>query len=467
MTDLLRKLREIVGEPQVLTASADTEPYLTDWRKRYRGTALAVVRPATADEVMRSVRACAEARAPMVPLGGNTGLVGAATPDSTRATPWCSLGRMNRIRAIDPANDTITVEAGCVAGRGAAGRARPRGSVSAVLAAEGQLHDRRQPVDQRGRHARAALRQHARPRARHRSGAARRPRLGRPARLAQGQHRLRPEAALHRRRGHARHHHRGRAEAVPPPRAAGDSAGRDHRHSTRHRSAQSGARRGGPELTAFEIMSQPCIARAVALPAMRAPLPLTAPWSALLELSDHESEAHGQQRLEAVLGDAVEREFVNDAVVARSLAEASALWRIREGIPEAHSKAGGNVKHDIALPVSVIPQFVERTNAQLQARFPWIAPAVFGHLGDGNLHYNMGTQAGTPIATAFAHEAEINAIVYDAVVANGGSISAEHGIGQLKRDQLVGTKSATEINLMRTIKQALDPLHLMNPGKVL
>jgi FAD/FMN-containing dehydrogenase len=187
----------------------------------------------------------------------------------------------------------------------------------------------------------------------------------------------------------------------------------------------------------------------------------------LLEISDHEGETHAAAILEGLLGSAIESGLVDDSVVAASLEQSRSLWQIREGIPEAHAKAGGNVKHDISLPVSAIPDFVEATNTRLAAQFPWIEPAVFGHLGDGNLHYNMGTKTGTPIAIAFDHEAQINAIVHAAVAAHRGSISAEHGIGQLKRTVLPDYKSALELRLMRQIKATLDPRGLMNPGKLL
>jgi FAD/FMN-containing dehydrogenase len=187
----------------------------------------------------------------------------------------------------------------------------------------------------------------------------------------------------------------------------------------------------------------------------------------LLELSDHESEAHARSMLEALLEAAIEGGGVNDAAIAQSLADSKAMWALREGIPEAHAKGGGNVKHDIALPVSAIAEFVASTNAALTQRFEWIQPSVFGHLGDGNLHYNMATQDGVPVARAFERQHEINRIVNDAVAARGGSISAEHGVGQLKREDLPRYKSPGEMAAMRAIKQALDPLGLMNPGKVL
>jgi FAD/FMN-containing dehydrogenase len=224
----------------------------------------------------------------------------------------------------------------------------------------------------------------------------------------------------------------------------------------------------GAALTAFEVMGRITLQHAVdTLPALRMPLPLAQAWYVLLELSDAEGEAHATAVFERILAEAMEAAEIVDAAVARSLAEAQALWHLREGIPEAHARRGGNVKHDISLPVSCIADFVETTNAALRSRFGWIEPIVFGHLGDGNLHYNMGTVAGTPIDIAFAHETEINTIVNDAVHARGGSISAEHGLGQLKREAITRYKPAIEIELMRRVKHALDPLELMNPGKVI
>jgi FAD/FMN-containing dehydrogenase len=224
----------------------------------------------------------------------------------------------------------------------------------------------------------------------------------------------------------------------------------------------------GAALTAFEVMGRITLQHAVEmLPALRMPLPLAQPWYALLELSDTESEQHAAAVFERVLAEALDAGDIVDAAVASSIAEARALWALREGIPEAHAKRGGNVKHDISLPVSCIAEFVESTNAALRRRFAWIEPIVFGHLGDGNLHYNMGTAAGTPIEVAFEHEQRINEVVNDAVHARGGSISAEHGLGQLKREAITRYKSALELELMRRIKSALDPLALMNPGKVI
>jgi FAD/FMN-containing dehydrogenase len=469
MSALVEALRGIVGGTHVLTDDADTAPYLTDWRKRYRGRAQAVVRPASTDEVARVVRACAAAGAPMVPQGGNTGLVGGATPADDGRAVLISLQRMQRVRAIDTDNDTITVEAGCIL-QAVQQAARAAGRLFALsLAAEGSATIGGNLSTNAG--GTQVLRY----------GNARDLTLGLEVVLPDGQvwdglRGLRKDNT-----GYDLKHLFIGAEGtlglitaatlklypLPQAQRTAFAAVPSLQAATRLLNRMRAA--AGASLTAFEVMSDVCL-RNVAreLPAVRLPLaPASAPWFALLELSDSESEDHATALLEAALGAAVEAGEASDAVVAQSLAEAQDLWRVRESIPEAHAKAGGNVKHDIALPVSRVADFVAATNAALAARFPWIQPVVFGHLGDGNLHYNMGTVQGTPLARAFEHEADINTVVHDAVAAYGGSISAEHGLGQLKREANRHYKPTVELALMHSIKAALDPRGLMNPGKLL
>jgi FAD/FMN-containing dehydrogenase len=201
-------------------------------------------------------------------------------------------------------------------------------------------------------------------------------------------------------------------------------------------------------------------------PQLKQPLPASA-WTVLLELSDGEDESHARQLFESLLENAIGDGCVSDAVVAESLAQSHALWHLRESIPLAQSEEGPNIKHDIALPLSAIPQFVERTDRALVDAFPGVTLIDFGHLGDGNLHYNVQAPGGVE-AKAFLrqNESAVNAIVYDAVAAFGGSISAEHGIGALKRDDLAARKSPVALALMRSVKQALDPQGILNPGRV-
>jgi FAD/FMN-containing dehydrogenase len=188
----------------------------------------------------------------------------------------------------------------------------------------------------------------------------------------------------------------------------------------------------------------------------------------LLEISDAESEAHARAVFEALLEAAIERGCVQDAAIAQNLQQALAFWRLRESIPLAQAQAGLNIKHDISLPVSAIATFVAEIDAALAAYLPGIAVINFGHLGDGNLHYNVQAPAGVaPAAFLAAHETAINALVYDAVQRRGGSISAEHGIGRLKREELAARKDPVALALMRAIKKALDPQGLLNPGRLL
>jgi FAD/FMN-containing dehydrogenase len=464
---LLQELAAVVGEANVLAGDA-AAPYLTDWRKRYVGRARAVVRPAGTAEVAAIVRACARAGAPMVPQGGNTGLVGGGTPDASGEAVVISLQRMRRVRSIDVANDTATVEAGCVL-QEVQQAARERGRLFPLsLAAEGSATIGGNLATNAG--GVQVLRY----------GNARDLTLGLEVVLASGEvwdglRGLRKDNT-----GYDLKHLFIGAEGTlgvitaatlklyPLPAAQMTALAAVPSLAAATRLLERARAAAGAALTAFEVMGAITLRHAVeALPGLRMPLPLLQPWYALLELSDAESEQHATAVFERVLAEALDAGEIVDAAVARSLAEAQALWALREGIPEAHARRGGNVKHDISLPVSCIAEFVDSTNGELRSRFAWIEPIVFGHLGDGNLHYNMGTVAGTPIEVAFAHEKEINGLVNDAVHARGGSISAEHGLGQLKREAITRYKSALELELMRRIKGALDPLGLMNPGKVL
>jgi FAD/FMN-containing dehydrogenase len=224
----------------------------------------------------------------------------------------------------------------------------------------------------------------------------------------------------------------------------------------------------GPGLTGFEVMNRLSLDLVRShFPQLRVPL-APAPWTVLIEHSDSEDQAHAGALVESLLGRAMERGLVDDAAFASTIEQANAMWHVRESIPLAQSKEGANVKHDIALPVSAIDEFVASTDAALVAAFPGVRLVDFGHLGDGNLHYNVQGPSGDASATFVERfEKAINAIVYDAVAARGGSISAEHGIGALKRDELAARKSPVALDMMRAIKTALDPAGVLNPGRVL
>jgi FAD/FMN-containing dehydrogenase len=201
-------------------------------------------------------------------------------------------------------------------------------------------------------------------------------------------------------------------------------------------------------------------------PAMPRALPEAA-WTVLLEQSDNEGEAQARARFEALLEAALQAGTIDDAVVAASLTQSQALWHLRESIPLAQAQEGPNIKHDIALPVSAVAEFIDEAGGRLAAAFPGIRFVTFGHLGDGNLHYNLAAPEGVEAEAFLANSARVNRIVHDLVMARGGSISAEHGIGQQKREELVRYKDPVELELMRTLKSAIDPMGLFNPGKVL
>jgi FAD/FMN-containing dehydrogenase len=224
----------------------------------------------------------------------------------------------------------------------------------------------------------------------------------------------------------------------------------------------------GASLTGFEVMGDYALSLVRRhFPQLAQPLP-PSPWTVLLEQSDAESESHARALFESLLETALERGLIVDAAVASSVEQSNAMWHLRESIPLAQSEEGPNIKHDIALPVSAVARFVAATDAALERAFPGVRLVNFGHLGDGNLHYNVQAGADADSARFLAeHEHAVNTIVYDAVTAWGGSISAEHGIGALKRDELALRKSPVALALMRSIKGALDPQGLLNPGRVL
>ncbi|MBI5257340.1 MAG: FAD-binding oxidoreductase [Burkholderiales bacterium] len=464
---LLEALRAALGAGQVLH-EGDLTAYELDWRKRWRGKALAVVRPGSTAEVAEVVRLCAAHGASIVPQGGNTGLVGGGVPDTSGTQVVLSLSRMNRVRAVDAANLTITVEAGCVL-QALQQHAAEAGLLFPLsLAAEGSATIGGNLATNAG--GTQVLRY----------GNARELCLGLEVVTAQGEvwHGL---AGL--RKDNTGYDLRDlfigsegtlgiitAATLKLYPRPAATVTALASCDSLAQCVALLGRAQArlGSGLTGFEVMGR------FALDLVRQHFPqlpqalAPAPWTVLLEHADAEGEQQARLRFESLLEAALEAGVINDAVVAESLAQSATLWQLRESIPMAQSEEGLNVKHDIALAVSDIPAFCERTDAALQASFPGVRLVNFGHLGDGNLHYNVQAPAGTPPDAFLAqHEAAINHLVYDAVAAFGGSFSAEHGIGALKRDELAERKSAVALGLMRAIKQALDPQNRLNPGRVL
>jgi FAD/FMN-containing dehydrogenase len=465
---LLQRLRDIVGTSHVLTAPDDTAPYLIDWRRRFTGRAQAVVLPAATDEVAAIVRACAEQRTPIVPQGGNTGLVGAATPGESGDAIVLSLKRMDRVREVDALNGTLTAEAGCVL-RSVQQAAHDAGRLFPLsLAAEGSATIGGNLSTNAG--GTQVLRY----------GNARELTLGLEVVLASGEiwnglRGLRKDNT-----GYDLRDLFIGAEGTlgvitvaclrtfPLPRAqvtalfALDSV---QAALALLGLAQSLA---GPTLTAFELFSDHCLQLVTShFPDQRSPFAQAHPQYVLLELSDYEDAQHATALLQTLAEQALQEQLIADAAIAQSASQGRALWALRELIPEAQSREGNNIKHDISVPISSIARFIDETDALLVQRFPGVRMVTFGHVGDGNLHYNVSPPANTPDDGFLALQLTIYECVHDQVARFAGSISAEHGIGQLKREENARYKSAVEMNLMRVIKKSLDPLNIMNPGKVI
>jgi FAD/FMN-containing dehydrogenase len=453
------ELGAIVGAANVLTEPDDTKPYFTDWRRQYAAAAECVVRPGNTADVARIMALCATHDVAVVPQGGNTGLCGGSVPSGTRREIVLSLSRMNRIRELDALNDTMTVEAGCVLAAvqkaaDDAGRLFPLS-----LAAEGSCQIGGNLSTNAG--GVNVLRY----------GTAREQALGLEVVLPDGR-------VWHGLRG-LRKDNTGYdlkqlflgAEGTlgiitaavlrlyPKPTATATAwiAVESPRHAVQLL-AQLRARLGD-RLSAFELISRNCLEAVLAYaPENRDPLGSPYRWYVLAQLADSGEAAALRSRVERALEDCAGDGTLHDAALAQSETQARALWRIRETIPEAQF---ANVKHDVSVPVSRIAELIERLDTALGARFPGVQAYAFGHVGDGNLHYNVGPQA------LMAQRGAVNQAVYAAVAALGGSISAEHGLGQLKREEIRQHKSELELDLMRLLKQALDPRGLMNPGKLL
>jgi FAD/FMN-containing dehydrogenase len=463
---LIDTLRQTVGAAHVLT-EGDLTAWEQDWRRRARGKALAVVRAGSTQEVAAVVRACAAAGAAIVPQGGNTGLSVGSIPDASGTQVLLSLARMNAVRAVDADNLTLTVEAGAIL-QNVQDTAEKSGLLFPLsLAAEGSCTIGGNLATNAG--GTQVLRY----------GNARELCLGLEVVTPQGEiwdglkglrkdntgYDLRdlfigsegtlgiitaatmklfpqPAASLT------------AWAAVPSMEHAVQLLALAHKHL-------------GAGLTGFEVMGRFALSLVARhMPQLRVPFidQAEVPYAVLLENSDSESEDHARARFEALLETAFDAGCVSDAVVAENLAQAHQLWHIRESIPLAQAEEGLNIKHDISVPISRIPAFVEYADALLQREIAGVRLVNFGHLGDGNLHYNVQAPAeGDPKAFLRDEEARVNDLVYEAVAKFGGSFSAEHGVGALKVDKLQQYQSSVALTMMRAIKGALDPQGLMNP----
>ena len=468
MIDFLAHCRSVVGDAFVLDSSADMAPFLTDWRGRFTGKALAVLRPASVDQVAALVRACAQWRVALVPQGGNTGLVLGSVPDAGGGAVVLSLARLNQIRQVDPVKRTMTVDAGCILQQVQDAAAAAGCLFPLSLAAEGSCTIGGNLSTNAG--GTAVLR------------------YGNTRELCLGLEVVTPQGEIWSGLRGLRKDNTGYdlrdlfigAEGTlgvitgavlklyPQPKASitALAALPSPAHALQLLTLMQD--HCGSSLTGFELMSRYCLELvAQQFPSLPKPFAAPHPQYVLLELSSSESEQHAVGLLEQAIGAALERDVISDAVVATSVAQSAGLWQLREHIPLAQAKAGKNIKHDISLPVSSIADFIAATGPLLNTAFPGCQLVCFGHLGDGNLHYNVAPPDGISNEDFLRNQDKVNRVVHDSVVGFGGSISAEHGIGALKRDELAHYKSAVELNMMRAIKAALDPLGIMNPGKIL
>ncbi|HEY5608072.1 MAG TPA: FAD-binding oxidoreductase [Alphaproteobacteria bacterium] len=466
--DLTSKLAAIVGERNLLTDPADMAPYLIDERKRYQGAARAVVRPGSTAEVAEIVRACRAAGVPIVPQGGNTGLCGAATPSENGDAVVLSLARMSRVREVDPLNYTITVEAGVIL-------------LDVQRAAE--AHDRLFPLSLGG------------------EGTARIG--GNLSTNAGGTGVLRYGTARELALG---------LEVVLPDGRIWDGLNGLRKDNTGYDLKQMFIGAEGtlgiitaavmklfplPKETETAFVAVPSVADAVKLlalartmsdekvtafewiprlpldfvlrhiPGARDPLATRYDHYVLMELSSGLAGSDLRGLVEAILEAGMQQGLALDAAIAESGAQADAFWKLRETIPEAQKFEGASVKHDVAVPVSRVADFLAAADRAVADAVPGIRICSFGHLGDGNVHYNLSRPQSSGDAAFDARYAELNRLVHDIVTAMKGSISAEHGIGRLRREELQHYKSPVALDLMKKIKAALDPDNLMNPGKVL
>ncbi|MEO8858776.1 MAG: FAD-binding oxidoreductase [Burkholderiaceae bacterium] len=475
-THLLDGLRAIVGVAHVLTHDdprADLSAWEKDWRKRSTGLALAVVRPASTDQVAAVVALCAASQqatgTSIVPQGGNTGLVVGSTPDGSGRQVVLSLQRMNAVRDVDAANLTMTAEAGCVL-QSLQDAAQQAGLLFPLsLAAEGSCT----LGGNLGTNA----------------GGTQVLRYGNTRDLCLGLEVVTAQGTVWHGLSGLRKDNTGydlrnlligsegtlgvitaacmKLAPLPAARLTAWAAVPSMEQAVELLGLAQ--RQLGAGLTGFEVMGQFALSlTAHHFPQPAVPLYQSTPWCVLLENSDSESEAHAREQFERLLEAALEKGCITDAVVAESLAQAQQLWQVRENIPLAQASEGLNIKHDVSIAVSRMAEFVRVTDALLQAALPGVRLVNFGHLGDGNLHYNVqAPENGDPKLFLQQHEEHINTLVFDSVARFGGSISAEHGVGSLKVKKLEHYKSPVALEMMRAVKKALDPQGLLNPGRVL
>lgn len=468
MTDFIAALQALLGAPHCLVDTPGMAPYLSDWRGRYRGNALAVVRPQDTAQVASVVRLCGAAGVAIVPQGGNTGLCGGATPLLEGRCIVLNVSRLRRVREVDQANNTLTIEAGATLAEAQAAAAAVDRLFPLSLASEGSCE------------VGGVISTNA--------GGVQVLRYGNTRDLVLGLEVVLPSGEVWNGLRGLRKDSTGydlkqlfigaegtlgivtaaTLKLFPRPRAtatawlAVPTPGKAVELLGRLREA------AGDRVSAFELVGRQALELVFQhIEAAGDPLAGTHPWYVLAELTDFGGQAALVSLLEEVLACAGQDGCLLDGVIATSERQAAELWRLRENISEAQKREGFSIKHDISVPLSAIPEFLERAGQALEASYPGIRIVAFGHVGDGNLHYNQSRPLRDENAAFIACTEEVGRVVHDVVHSLQGSISAEHGIGQLKRDLLVTYKSPVEMAMMRGIKGVFDPAGIMNPGKVL
>ena len=472
---LLAGLRAALGDGAVRVPT-EAEPlaeHLLDWRQRYRGRALAIVLPRSTAEVAQVVTLCARHGASLVPQGGNTSLVGGSVPDTSGHQVVLSLARMRQVLSVDAANLSMTVQAGCVLAQAQEAAAAQDLLFPLSLASEGSCTIGGVLATNAG--GTQVLRY----------GTARELCLGLEVVTAQGE-------VWHGLKG-LRKDNTGydlRDLIVGSEGTLGIITAATLRLYPRPAGMATALLRCATPADAVALLglARQRLDASLSACELMAPLPLalvrthvpeaasvlsawpdaTTDWTVLLECSSPQSDTEATQGLNTVLEQAIEAGWVRDGIVATSTRQSQAMWRLREAIPMAERTEGRMVKHDIGMPTSVVPDFISHMGPVLRTRWPDSTVVCFGHLGDGNLHYNVQPPANARAGEAFnAFEHEVNALVFDAVQQRGGTLSAEHGIGALRKDELARRQDPVAMALMRRIKQVFDPQGVLNPGRVL
>jgi len=463
-SELIGKFRAIVGEKYAVTDKADIAPYVTEERDLFHGRSPLVLRPGSTAEVSAICKLASEHRIALVPQGGNTGLVGGQTPHNGEVV--VSLRRLDRIREVDTASNTMTCEAGVILQVAQQRAAEADRLFPLSLGAEGSCTIGGNLSTNAGGTAAVAY------------GVAREMALGLEVVLADGRvlnalSKLKKDNTGYDLRnifigaeGTLGIITAATLKLFPKPRAIETAYVGLKSPAQALKLLEISQNEAGGSLTSFELLADIAVDFSIRHGIdVRDPLSDKHPWYVLMELSSPREDARAA--LEAILARGLEDGIVDDAVIAANLSQRQAFWKLRDEMSAAQKPEGGSIKHDISVPVAAVPAFIEEANAAVVKLIPGSRPVPFGHLGDGNIHYNVSQPVGGNSADFLARWHDVNEVVFAIVLKMGGSISAEHGIGVLKRNELPEVKDKVAIELMRGIKAMLDPLGIMNPGKVL